>query len=294
MTLDPPTPEDLARLGLRFETFAMHSELRLGEAGLRFPHAAIGTPIEPAEWLAAKHAEGAVHEPALVAWLFALGRAFGNAPVRLFDIGAAYGYFSALATLAFADVEVVAVEPESALAGYVASVLRANRLARARVENMLLSDTKGNAELGRRNFHFLPESTAGGPGYARQRVEMQTLLGILGEPDGRRDILKIDTEGWQARFLPPATPALIARGAVLLLECDRPDKLAPHGGTNAQLAAPFVAAGYDLFWCDHRDLAFRVEHLPALGPAHERNALAVLLPSGLHPGAISSNPSPDA
>ncbi|MCR2832557.1 FkbM family methyltransferase [Parerythrobacter lacustris] len=289
MTLDPPTPENLARLGLRFETFEMHSGLRKGEAALRFPHAATGSAIEPADWLAAKHAEGAMHEPGLVAWLFALGSALGNAPVRLFDIGAAYGYFSALATLAFADIDIVAVEPDPALAGYVASVLRANRLARARVENVLLSDVAGSAELDRRNFHYLPAGTAVSPGYARHKIEMRTLLDILGEPDARRDILKIDTEGWQARFLPPATPALIAREAVLLLECDRADKLAPHGGTNAQLVAPFVAAGYDLLWCDHRDPAFRVEHLPALGPGHERNALAVLLPPGLHPGTISSN-----
>lgn len=293
MTLEPPTPEYLARLGLRFETFAMHSELRAGKEVLRFPHMGLGTSMEPAEWLAAKHAGGAVHEPGLVAWLFALGGALGKEPVRLLDIGAAYGYFSALAGLAFADVDIVAVEPDPALASYVAAVLRANRLARARVENLLLSDAAGSAELGRRNFHYLPEGTAGGPGYTRQRVEMQTLLGILVEPDARRDILKIDTEGWQARFLPPAAPALIASEAVLLLECDRADKLAPHGGTNAQLVAPFVAAGYDLFWCDHRDPAFRVEHLPALGSGHERNALAVLLPPDLHPGAISSNPSPD-
>lgn len=294
MTLDPPTSEDIARLGLRFEPFAMHSELRMGEAMLRFPHAATGSAIEPANWLAAKHGEGTVHEPGMVAWLFALGSALGNTPVRLFDIGAAYGYFSALAALAFVDVDIVAVEPDPALASYVASVLRANRLTHARVENALLSDVAGSAELNRRNFHFLPETTAVSHGYARQKVERRTLTQILGEPDGRRDILKIDTEGWQARFLPPASPALIARGAVLLLECDRADKLAPHGGTNAQLVAPFVAAGYDLLWCDHRDPAFRVERLPALGPEHERNALAVLLPPGLHPRAISSNPSPDA
>jgi FkbM family methyltransferase len=289
MTLEPPTPRDLASLGLRFESFAMHSELRMGGSALRFPHSATGTGIEPADWLAAKHADGAMHEPGLIAWLFALGVAFGNAPVRLFDIGAAYGYFSALATLAFADVDIVAVEPDPALASYVASVLRANRVTHARVENMLLSDAAGSAELDRRNFHYLPEGTAGSPGYARHKVEMRTLLDVLGEADGRRDILKIDTEGWQARFLPAATPALIARGAVLLLECDRADKLALHGGTNAQLVAPFVAAGYNLFWCDHRDPAFRVEHVPALGPAHECNALAVLLPPGLHPRAISSN-----
>ncbi|MEZ5692688.1 MAG: FkbM family methyltransferase [Altererythrobacter sp.] len=278
MNIAPPTPDDLARLAPAFTAYPMHSEITIAGKIARFPHAVTANAMLPADWLASKHAAGSIHEPALVAWLFALGAALAGRTVRFFDIGAAFGYFSALASCAFEEVEITAVEPNPALAAYVEMVLRANAVADAKVENVLVSDSSGALDLAARNFHYLPHGEAGGEAYRLCRVETRALSDLLGAPGNATDILKIDTEGWQAQFLPPASQLLIRRKAIVLLECDALPKLTPFGRTNAQIVSPFLEFGYRLMWCDHRDPAFEVAGLAAFPEANERNSLAVLLP----------------
>lgn len=273
-----PSPALLAARAPNLETFEFHSELRLGDAVIRFPHAKTGSALEPEDWLNTVSGEGNLHEPGLVAWLLALGRFLSKEQVRFYDLGAAYGYFTAIANVAFDHADVVAVEPNTALANYIGMLARSNNIDRLRIENTLLSDAAGQSELDVRNFLYLPIDEGRADEFQRERVTCTTLEALLDEADGAQEILKIDTEGWQARFLPPAASLLIEREAIILLECDTPRKIGLFGAANADMVEPFTKAGYRLFWCDHRDPAFEVIELDGFDPEHERNALVAMLP----------------
>ncbi|WP_164931233.1 FkbM family methyltransferase [Erythrobacter sp. HKB08] len=264
--------------------FASHDhygELAIAGRTYRIPWLETGAPIEPADWYVLRHDEASLHEPGMIAAIARLTGIAGERPVRFVDIGAAYGYFGLVADALFEDVSVIAVEASQALATYCETLFGMNRLERVQVVNTLLSDRTGAASLAQRNFSYLPQGAPAPEGYADTQVDQRTLLQVLPEADGRLDVLKIDSEGWQARFLPPATDELVRRGAAILLECDSPEKLAPFASTNGEIVAPFLDAGYRLLWCDHRKPDFTVETLAAMGPGQERNGLAILLPPEL-------------
>lgn len=256
--------------------FALHSEIRLDGKHLRFPHTKTGADLEPGQWLRGRVGEGNIHEPALVAWLFALAKVMKDRPVQFYDIGAAYGYFTALGHAVLRPIATHAVEPNLALASYLETVSLANRLKNVSIHKKLLSDRRGPAQMARRNFVYREASQVN----AANSVEVeQIFLSDLLDPSSQAvDILKIDTEGWQARFLPPASQLLIERNATILLECDAPDRLAPFGLSNRQIAEPFAEAGYSLWWCDHRKRDFQIQDLEGLTAEHEQNSLLAMLP----------------
>lgn len=273
-----PTPALLTAYAPNLEAFEFHSELRLGDAVIRFPHAKTGASLEPEDWLNIVSGEENLHEPGLVAWILALGKFLSEKQVRFYDLGAAYGYFTAIANVAFDNADVVAVEPNASLANYIGMLARNNDIDRLQIENILLSDTAGQTEFDVRNFLYFPAGQGRSEGFHRECVSSSTLEAVLADRDEAQEIFKIDTEGWQARFLPPAANLLIEREAIILLEFDAPEKIGLFGATNADVVEPFAEAGYRLFWCDHRDPAFEVIELDGFDPEHERNALVAMLP----------------
>lgn len=259
-----------------FLEFDMHGELTIAGRCISFPWLRLDRDLQPREWFAGKLGQGSLHEPRLIDWLVELaGRSRG--PIRFYDIGALFGFHTAIASAVFDEVEIVAVEPDPDASRYVESLGKANGIADLTVRQCLLGGQSGQAPYRAEGFLWV-EDDAGSP------VEVRTLHDILLRPDPAfTEILKIDAEGHQALFLSPAGEELIRREAILLLELDRPEKLAEFGTTNAAILQPFLDAGYRLGWCDHRDPVSRVEWLDSLEQRHERNSLAVLLPPGALP-----------
>ncbi len=276
-----PSSDDLASLKPRFAPYLLHNELHISGRVIRYPKITTGAAHEPDAWLRHTHDHLPVHEPALVAWLFNLGEALRSEPVAFIDIGAAYGYFSLLADLAFARAQIFAVEPNAALAQYIARTVRQNRLTNVRVVNCLVSDCDGHARLWTRNFAFLPGDDPPSGGFTPTDVKMTSLLQLLHETTTARPVVKIDVEGWQVRIIPPAVEELALRRAVVLLECDTAEKVARFGGSNAELAALFLARGYRLFLSDHRRADIVVREVFSAGDELERNALLVMIPPDL-------------
>lgn len=250
----------------RWTEDALHLTLAGRPVTIPLPVTDFSDRIGPKDWFAGVLRDGAGHEPGLVAWLLALSDALGDTPCSFLDIGALYGLHSFAAAQIFARATCVAIEPHPASADWLAKATRDT--SSITVRQALVSDGHGVRRVGFDGFVAVEDSDA----EAMPSVALSGLLAGLPDPV----IVKIDTEGAQSRFLPPATSTLIARRAVILLECDGPAKL-PPGVTNAGLVAPFLEAGYTASWCDHRlrRPAMAIDRLPS---RLERNGLVTLLP----------------
>lgn len=254
----------------QFARFDHHDVIELAGTSLVVPHVALKRPLQPEAWFSSKFAGGKVHEPRLVDVIAELALRAGDRPVRFYDIGALFGVFAVLAAKLFAQAEVVAVEPDAEAARFIRAMAKANGISIA-VEQVLLTGAAGEATFAADGFRYAEDPDEG-------RLRTAALADILlPRSECIVEILKIDTEGHQALFLPQAAEELAARAAIVMLELDRPEKLAQHGSSNAAVVAPFLAQGYELWWCDHRDPKGKIERLAQLSAAEERNSLAILL-----------------
>ena len=92
------------------------------------------------------------------------------------------------------------------------------------------------------------------------------------------EILKIDTEGHQAIFLPSSTANLISRNAILLLELDDPKLMKSFNSSNSELVKPFLENGYNAYWTLHRDKNSQVEKISDIKDIYDCNSLVTLIP----------------
>jgi FkbM family methyltransferase len=261
--------------------------------------------LDPDNWFVRKHDGGKIHEPGLVSALLFLGARLGQAETAFFDIGALFGYFSVLAPVAFGNAEVHAVEPNPNSAAIIEAAIRKLEPAQppVRVQNVLVGTAHGRQwyDIDRFQFHpvtpraalrkrlarapkTLVRSLTGlGPGkHSVRRLDEVPLAELVTRTDRAdpRLILKLDTEGYHAVFLPPATATLIERNAIVLLEFDGPPVMRAFGVSNFDLCRPFLKAGYTMLWMDHRSLhaTARLVTEASYDPAIETNSLAILLP----------------
>ena len=242
--------------------YELHSELHVAGKILRFPFVETGAGLEPADWFARVHGDGHPHEPGLLACLLALA---GGRRIAFTDIGAAFGYWSAVAGALFPDCTITVVEPDRAMAAYARSVAPGG----VTLIEALVAESGGSARVDRRNFAYSPD------GKGSSELPTVSLEEVVPPASNALDVIKIDVEGWQARFLPGSADMLAKRGAVVLLELDGPAKLAPFDASNADTLAPLQERGYRMLCADHRAPDFVFEEMP-LPP--EANALALLLP----------------
>lgn len=283
---------------------------RFGVNGLEFriPAGLSGNGfLQPDAWIARKHVGGKVHEPGMIAALLFLRDRFAGQKIAFFDVGALFGYFSFFARACFgetAEVHAVEANPHSAaiISGAIAQTTAAS--PPVTLHNVLIGDSRQRRlylidRFVIRPFRLLP---------ALRRLVPQLLLRLAARLSGRssprhymvrsleevplaelvagtrtdtaRPIVKIDTEGHQAMFLPPATRYLIERDAVLLMEFDDARIMRPFGVSNLDLCRPFLRAGYTVLWLPHRQPRQRARILTEAThrPEMERSSLAVLLP----------------
>lgn len=295
-------------IGSNISTEDGNQILQIGERSLVIPAEDFRWTLSPSQWFADRHRTGGVHEPRLVSWVFALADKFKDSQVRFYDVGALFGYFSLLAAGTFRQVNVTAVEGNPVSAGYIRVAAAANGFDQLAVTNTLLANQRSKAGFGIDGFFFKPLASGFerivylAKNHAKEAlkrllrvfdakrfgakrpmvslVDTALLEDILSPPaDQVVEIMKIDTEGFQAVYLPAATPELIRREMIVLLEFDDPAFMAKFGTSNGELVAPFLEAGYRLFWCDHREQSSDVVALDAVGDAHESNSLGVLIPA---------------
>ena len=267
--------ENFPQLQQRHSEYLHHIELGIGDRLIIVPIREKGKAADPSHWFRLKHQSGRVHEPGLIAWIDALAYVHRDRRVNFYDIGALFGYFALIAAKSFDDVRILAVEANKESAEFASQMMRTNQVSNAEVRNLLVGEGSGKQLYQANGFQFRPFADR------EEALEIETndLATLLyPEEPATVDIIKIDVEGYQAIFLPPATEELIRRRAILLLELDHPSKIARLGATNADLLQPFLDQGYGLYWSDHRDPWARPEKLDRLARLHDRNSLAVLMP----------------
>lgn len=242
-------------------------------------------------WIAKKHANGAVHEPATIAAFLAAQHWLPSRPY-IFDVGAHYGYFSLVAERFLAPADVTAFEMHP---GVILDLV-ANRGPRTRCFNAAISDvTRENVRVWISGFNIYEEPEGGWdaldtiPGAMKERGENNRGRGFADvdfitlddycATNPAPDLIKIDVEGYQAKALAGAMGTIRRHKPVIIIELHDPEKLARFGTTNAETVRPLYEAGYSGFWCGNfRDSDARFEAVPEMRDHHEKLSIMVFVP----------------
>jgi len=255
--------------------------------------------MQPKDWLINEHQNNNLHEPGLVTLLLALAKKFQDKKIRFWDIGALYGYFSILAIKIFEDVEVFSIEANPFSCRYIESINQDSELARHEIINTFIDNKstkkqkkyiygyrflnnyeyiqillkniiKNFVNLFKMRYHVVkPEKVF---------IGNSSLDDLVSNNNQFIDILKIDTEGYQAHFLPPVSQTLIDNKSIILLEFDDAKELGRFNSSNQELCAPFLKSGYKLYWLDHRVKGASLEVKSKVDASMEINSLALLMP----------------
>jgi FkbM family methyltransferase len=251
---------------------------------VRFPEAAGGgVHGGSAPWIRQRHADGAVHEPGLVAALLVLAEQRPSIRTIL-DVGALYGYVSLLARSLFEHTEVHAFEANPHSYAALRHNVEANRPLfgdSVRAHHCALSEASEPGATLRIHRMSVADAAAGdGARGQEHRVDVWSLDDFCGEHALEPDLVKIDVEGFQARIVPGAREVVARSRPLILLEFDAPGAANDFGVPNRDVVRPLLEDGYRLLWGDHRssDAGFRVLGPEDLTDQHEVNSLGILVP----------------
>ncbi len=261
--------------------------------------------VSPDKWLKEKITKEDIHEPRLISWLFAFSNVFREKKIRFYDIGALFGFHSFIFSKISNYSKIVAVEGNPLSAKYIEENVENNKLKNFDVINCVV-----DLENGKKNFlidafsfqknkkskikyffkrklkyslnkllQFLNLNIKINEKKIIEKIQTKTLDSImLPHHENEIEIIKIDTEGHQAIFLPQSIENLISRNAIVLLELDDPVLMESFNSSNNQLVKPFVDNGYHAFWTQHRDKNSDVIQINEIQSGYDCNSLVTLIP----------------
>lgn len=245
--------------------------------------------VQPDAWINRTHKGQTVHEPGLVVWMLVLAEHLADKKIRFVDAGSLFGYFSFMADRLFPNCSTVAVEANPESAGYIERTIQRFNYDRVSVAQCLLSDRAQSDEVRYVDGFVFERGPAGNgespmsTGAQRKQVvvnerQLQEFIDVSGES---LNVVKVDAEGHQAEFLPPATQALIDTRSIMLMEFDLDEQMATFNSSNAELSQPFLDNDYSMYWGVHRNLDRPFQTEVEVRPEMDRNSLAVLMPNEL-------------
>jgi FkbM family methyltransferase len=163
------------------------------------------------------------------------------------DVGASFGYFSALAgSIVGAGGRVIAVEPGPQNQSLLLLNLAANDVLTAEVHQAALSDEPGVFKYGRSGANGTISPFDGDPAHVGNYdlVQATTLDRLVsGAPV---DMMKIDVEGAEGRVLRGATTTLRERSPLLVFEFSPPSLEITSDMSGAELLELLAGMGYAL------------------------------------------------
>jgi len=242
-----------------------------------FPSTAQGGDAPQHEkWIRRRHQHGKIHEPATIAALAAVVP--GLPPTGdVFDIGALYGYFALVAASMLPEAPIHAFEANPTSFDVMVINFAANpKLNPSRLQPRQLAVSDAPSEHVQVDIRGLTLVENQG----ESTMDFTSVDYYTEQHDAHPSLLKIDVEGFQAKVLPGAMGVVAKFRPVVLLEFDKPEKLARFGTSNKELLIPFADLGYHLYWtASHRELLpFHEVKVADMGPEHETNSLGVLIP----------------
>ena len=261
--------------------------------------------VSPDKWIEEKISNEKIHEPRMVSWLFAFSEVFKSKKIRFYDIGALFGFHSFIFSKISDYSKIITVEGNPLSAQYIKKNVEKNKLQDFDVINCVVD--KENKEkiflidafsfqlskknrfkyLIKKNIKFLLSSILNYLNFKVkfsekkiiEKIYSKTIESImLPYSEDIIEIIKIDTEGHQAIFLPSSTKNLIRRDAIVLLELDDPSLMKSFGSSNAELIDPFLNNNYSAFWTQHRDKASEVKKILKFEDKFDCNSLVTLIP----------------
>lgn len=297
--------KEISKLEYKFTVSSSKYELKLNNNKVFFNKSNNNFTISPNEWLEAQHKNHGIHECGLVAWLVTLAKYCKNHKVRFYDIGALFGYHSFIAKSLFKNIYITSVEANPISAEYIFNNIKENEKDKIKIVNAFVSNESGNFTYLIDIFNFTKK---GSKKYYEKIISIKvkdqikkfinffskkyllskhlisninsiSLRSLLKEKEENEiNIIKIDTEGYQANFLPPAINILSEKNFIILLELDNKETMKKFGTSNNELLQSFLDKNYKAYWMDHRKCS-KIEKIHTILEKHDRNSLLVLIPS---------------
>jgi FkbM family methyltransferase len=200
-----------------------------------------------------------------------------------YDIGANAGIVAVDVARTFGeDVTVHAFEPQPTLVDSLTRSIALNAFTRARVHQLLLGDTSGEADLHVADHGVHASLVSRQAGATRLRCRMETIDGLVAARTvPSPDVIKIDAEGAELRVLQGARNTLRARPPAIVFEAD--DNMTRFGYTHRELFGLLREfADYSFHRIDG------AEWVPANAAFDAAPGDYVALPPGRHPGGDST------
>ncbi len=255
-------------------------------------------------WFNFHHKEGKIHEKGMIAIIIALSKFFDNQKVVFYDIGALYGYHSIIANNFFKNIEVNTVEgnpishkklksktsnylnfknynfvigdtPETNFYSIIGYSFYKCNFFKACIKNTTIM-LKNLLKLILNIFNFNLRINRIPRIFKLSTITLENLL--RKKDEDKIEILKIDTEGYQAEFLPPYARFLSERKAILLIELDNKDIMASRGMSNNELVKIFLKLSYKAIWIDHRT-GKGTSIIKSIKKNQDKNSLVILVPN---------------
>ena len=258
--------------------------------------------VSPDNWIEEKITSEKIHEPRMISWLFAFSEIFKKKKIVFYEIGAVFGFHSFIFSKISQNSKIIAIEGNPLSANYISKNVNNNNSQNFEVINCVVDNVEDKKKFLIDAFSIQPTNKSLIK-YALknkfkflfsnvfrskknfwikklvQKIDSKTIDSILiPYSKDNIEILKIDTEGHQAIFLPSSTTNLISRNAILLLELDDPKLMKSFNSSNGELVKPFLENGYNAYWTLHRDKNSQVKKISEIKDIYDCNSLVTLIP----------------
>ena len=256
--------------------------------------------IKPNEWLQKKHENKKIHEPGLVATLCLLSKVIVKDAV-FYDIGALFGYHSNIVASLKQNCKLILVEGNPITSSvskkianskpyeFINCVVGEDNVSRwyfidiynfypaisyQSIKNIIEVTLKNSIKAILKIFGFRYDYNIYGPFHKIPTISIPTLLSKRSKG---QNIMKVDAEGHQFKFLMPHIELLHETCSIILIELDEPKKMKSLNGSNVELIEKLDKSGFEIFWLDHR-LPKGVFKVNKFETWMDRNSLIVCVP----------------
>ena len=271
--------DKINQLNYDWKEYDAYYKLTIGSYEVCFNRVRTLGRFDPERWLKSKHEDNKIHEPGLIAtWIFLTE--YLNQPIYFYDIGALFGYHSAIFSKLNNDCRCVLVDGNSDSLdnakkvndqcnnfSFVNAVV-GDKVAKSyflvdsynfyplfcmtALKKFLIGICKDPVKYILKSLKFREKFNFSVIGNIRsiQTTTLEDLIKL--SPSGFTSLVKIDAEGHQSQFLTGRIGKFFANKVVICLELDSAKNMDKFGGSNKEIVNELLVEGYEVFWLDHR------------------------------------------
>jgi FkbM family methyltransferase len=252
-------------------------------------------------WIRDKNSRGKLHEHNTVATLIYLSSIFKN-KVIFYDIGAYAGFFSLIAKKFFLDCKLILIEGNPYNFKYLSKIFNSKN---DKTYNIVLGEKKKNSNYIIKGHKIYEKEVSyfnrisiktknllkkflrlfgykNKNVYIVENLKKEILPAIFQKKDeNTTEIFKIDTEGSQAKFIPPYINELCNRKPIIMLEMDNKKQMDQYYFTNDEILNLFLNKNYHAYYLDKKNIHCKIEKITPQYNLPEKNFMCLLIPDVL-------------